>query len=161
MKTIFPNGELYSSCFNSIKSKSTILQKILFVLLLLVVNLNVASAQDQGQGQGGVIYKDWLHIAERPDYVDVSARIIKCDNSNTNQVHFFIFNEGAENSNVKFTVTITNLKTNESFSKEVTHKVDRAVMLRAMCGDETLNDLKVDIPNGYDPTNISISITFN
>lgn len=156
MKSIFPKEGLYSSCISLI-SKSTILQKILFVLLLLVVNLNVASAQDQG----GVIYKDWLHIAERPDYVDVSARIIKCDNANTNQVHFFIFNEGAENSNVKFTVTITNLKTNESFSREVTHKVDRAVMLRAMCGDETLNDLKVDIPNGYDPTNISISITFN
>lgn len=140
-------------------SKSTF-KKFFFLSILLssVLFLNKVNAQEASE----TVYKDWLFVAESKNHVDVSARIVKCSEASAKQVHLFIFNEGSESSDIKFIVTITDVEGGNSFNTEVKHKVERAEMVRANCdNNKALNDLKISLPENYNPNNIKISITFN
>lgn len=128
----------------------------IFVSLLFFGNS--AFAQESSE----TVYKDWLFVGESANHVDVSARIVKCSEASANQVHLFIFNEGSQRSDIKFTINVLDVESGKSFDTEVKHTVVTAEMVKALCDkDEKMSGLKITLPKEYNPNNLTISINFN
>lgn len=148
---------------SSLLSSRGLLSKKLLVFTFLLVSTMFCTSEIFAQtAPTETIYKDWLFAGESANHVDVSTRIIKCNSTSPDQVHLFIFNEGSTNNVISFVVTVTNNDSKEAFSTAITHTVNRAEMIRAMCdNDESLNDLKISLPSNYNPNNLTLSVTFN
>jgi hypothetical protein len=121
------------------------------VLLLLSVNLIAQT--------GEIIYKEWAFLGESSTQIDVSYRVIRC--STENEIHLQIFNENPNDQVAHFDVAITNNSDGAKFTKEITFSLDKAKIYRAECGSDTsLSALKIALPSGYDPANLTVKLTF-
>ncbi len=139
----------------------TISKKMLYAIGLFF-SITIFSSNLFAQEVSETEYKGWLFVGESKNHVDVSARIVKCSEASAAQVHLFIFNEGSESNDIRFSITVTDVESSKSFTTDINHKVERAMMLRALCdNDKSLNDLKINLPAGYNPNNLTISINFN
>ncbi len=146
---------------NYSRNRFTISRKLLFLLGLLF-STTIFSSNVFAQEVSETVYKDWLFVGESKNHVDVSARIVKCSEASATQVHLFIFNEGSASNDIRFTITVTDVESSKSFTTAINHKVETAEMLRALCdNDKSLSDLKINLPAGYNPNNLTISINFN
>ncbi len=124
------------------------------VLMLALPSLSKAQSADTT-----VIYKEWALVGESKTFLDVSYRIIKC--TNVNQVHLFIFNENPADQTANFEVEITNTSDGQKFTKDISFAAKKASMNKAECNsDSSLDSLKLDLPSAYDPTKITVKITF-
>ena len=125
-----------------------------FVILLLTLPCLV-NAQSSPEP---VIYQDWKFLGENPQQIEIEYRIIKC--STIPQVHLYLFNENPVEKTVLLTVEITNNDDNQKITKEVTFKAALGGMFKALCdSDASLDALKVDVPSGYNPANLTVKIT--
>ena len=126
-----------------------------FVILLLTLPCLV-NAQSSPEP---VIYQDWKFLGENPQQLEIEYRIIKC--TDTPQLHLFIFNENIVDKTVQLLVEITNKDDNQKVTLEVTFLADKMKMYKALCDSDTsLDALKLNIPIGYNPANLSVKITF-
>lgn len=139
---------------NSITSRA---RALLFLAVLAIMSFGTQNAKAQESPE--TIYKDWHFVGESKSHVDISAKITKCTADSPNQIHLFVFNEGSENNDVKFTIKVSEIEGSRSFSVDVRHKVERAEMIKAECGNK-IDNLKIDLPADYNPNNISITVTF-
>lgn len=106
-----------------------------------------------------VVYKNWDKLGESSNHVDVFARVIKC--TSVNQVHLMIFNESSVDQVSKFVIEVTNTATNQKFSKEVSFNTTKAAIYKAECNSDSSTDaLKINLPDGYDPSQVKITIEF-
>ncbi len=131
----------------------------LFLFLGSLAFLFFGTLNAKAQETPETIYKDWHFVGESKSHVDISAKITKCTTDSPNQIHLFVFNEGSENNDVKFTIKVSEIEGSKSFSVDVRHKVERAEMIRAECGNK-LDNLKINLPADYNPNNILITVTF-
>lgn len=128
---------------------------VLCFFLSFSVTLHATSYQPKEE----VVYKNWDKLGESSNHIDVFGRVIKC--SNTNQVHLMIFNESSVDQVSKFVIEVTNPATQQKFSKEVSFSTIKATVYKAECNsDASTNVLKIDLPEGYDPTQVKIAIEF-
>ena len=106
-----------------------------------------------------VIYKDWQFLGENPQQIEIEYRIIKC--TDTPQLHLFIFNENIVDKTVQLSIEITNKDDNQKVTLDLTFLADKMKMYKALCdSDASLESLKLNIPVGYNPANLSVKITF-
>lgn len=146
----------------SLPTGKMFLQKKLLVFLFVAISAMFSTSQIFAQSSTETIYKNWLRVGESETHVDVSARIIKCGENAPNQVHLFVFNEGSANSSIVMKVTITNNNGGQTFSTDVTKTVERATMIQANCEADVNTDvLKINLPESYDPNDLTITVTFN
>lgn len=147
---------------SSLPTGKRFLNKRLLAFLFVALSAMFSTSQIFAQAPTETIYKNWLRVGESETHVDVSARIIKCGENSSNQVHLFIFNEGSENTSIAMKVTITNNNGGQSFSTNVTKIVERATMIQANCeADSNTDVLKINLPESYDPNELTITVTFN
>lgn len=132
-------------------------RKILYSLLIVMMALPaLVKAQSPGNP---VIYKEWASLGESSTQMDVSYRVIKC--TSVNQIHLQVFNENPNDQTAHFELEITNTADGQKFNKEIIFATKRAEMYTAECNSDTaLNVLKLDLPSSYDPTNLTLKITF-
>lgn len=131
------------------------MRKLLLGLVLFLTATISASAQSSAEK----IYKDWSDHIESKNIVDVSYRILKCNG--VDQVHFLVFNENTIDQQVAFSVEITNEATKAKVTKEVSFAATKATIYKAECdSDSKLANLKLTLPEGYNPETTSIKITF-
>jgi hypothetical protein len=109
------------------------------------------------QANDETVYKDWQVNPESKNEVQVSYRLVKCQG--VNQVHLKLVSSNAANQLVEFTVTISNSET-ESITKNVSYSVSNGSATAASCSSISLGALKVDMPGGYDPSKVSVKISF-
>lgn len=158
MKTNKLNTSLVSGLFR-FKFREVDLKK---TILPIFVYLFFLGSNAFSQEASETVYKDWLFVGESANHVDVSARIVKCSEASANQVHLFIFNEGSERSDIKFTINVLDNESGNSFDTEIKHTVVTAEMVKALCDkDEKMSGLKITLPKEYNPNNLTISINFN
>lgn len=132
-----------------------ILLPVLRFFLSLSISLHATSYQPKEE----VVYKNWDKLGESSNHIDVFGRVIKC--ATTNQVHLMIFNESSVDQVSKFLIEVTNPATQQKFSKEVSFSTIKATIYKAECNsDASTNVLKIDLPEGYDPTQVKIAIEF-
>ncbi|MCX6182706.1 MAG: hypothetical protein NT150_12350 [Bacteroidetes bacterium] len=125
-----------------------------FALFFSIISLGL-SAQTQATE---VVFQGWKLLGESSKTVDITAKVISCDG--VNQVLLNVFNESMVNQDVDFTVTIVN-EDNREVSKNIKVEVSRMKMKVAACGDATYDDLKINLPLGFNPATVKLSIVFN
>lgn len=124
--------------------------------LFLSVSLSAATSNSPKEE---VVYKNWDKLGESSNHIDVFARVIKC--TNTAQVHLMVFNESAIDQVSKFSIEITNTADNQKTTKEVSFSTTKATIYKADCNsDAAMESLKIDLPAGYDPSKVTITINF-
>lgn len=105
------------------------------------------------------VYKNWNILGEdTANHVDISYRIVQCTSTSANQVHLSVFNENPSTKSVSFTVTIKDNSSNATSTSQISYQVSPAAMDRADCSSS--GSLKINIPSGYNPANLTVSITF-
>ena len=107
------------------------------------------------------IYKDWSLIIETDTHIEISARVLKCSMMGTNQVHLRVFNENSVTKTIKFKVEIIDLTDQRSIVKEITINAAIGAMYIPDCenGNPLMKSLKVDLPNDYNPNNLTINVS--
>jgi hypothetical protein len=129
------------------------------VLSVLCILFSLSLSAKPFQPKDEVVYKNWDKLGESSNHVDVFARVIKC--TSTNQVHLMVFNESSVDQVSKFVIEVTNPASQQKFSKEVSFSTVKAAIYKAECNsDVSTNALKIDLPEGYDPTQVKITIEF-
>lgn len=124
--------------------------------LFLSVSLSATSSNSPKEE---VVYKNWDKLGESSNHIDVFARVIKC--TNTAQVHLMVFNESSIDQVSKFSIEITNTADNQKTTKEVSFSTTKATIYKADCNSEAgMESLKIDLPAGYDPANVTIKVNF-
>lgn len=106
-----------------------------------------------------VIYKDWTHIAESPKHYEVEYRVVNCGSQD--QIQLFLFNENIEQLKAEFSLEIVNTADGRKTVKEVAFVMDKMTMYKTLCDSGTeLDALKIPVPAGYDPKNITLKVIF-
>lgn len=105
------------------------------------------------------VYQEWIQIGEAPlAHIDFSARVVGC--SGTNQVLLNIFNETPQSQVITFTIKVKNVADGAETTQLITTTMGIGAMNIAACGDSTYDNLKINIPSGYDPSTVQITISF-
>ena len=76
----------------SLPTGKALLGKKLLAFLFVVLSTMLSTSAIYAQAPTETVYKDWLRAAESANHVDVSTRIVKCDENSPAQVQLFIFN---------------------------------------------------------------------
>jgi len=126
----------------------------LWIALVLLVS-TVVFAQN-----GDIVYKEWSFLGESKTQLDISYKLVRCSGSNTNQLFLQIFNENPNAQVARFDLEITNNSDSAKTTKEINFPVTMGRIYTPTCGDQSLSDLKIDLPAAYDPTNLSVKLTF-
>lgn len=132
----------------------------LFAFLALCCAMFMFSNAKAQMGSNAI--KDWSALGEASNHIDVAYAIIKCSLTSPAQVHLSLLNENPSNQSLNMTVTVKNNATNASFSTPITFSLNPAALVKPDCTSNTAtNALKINIPAGYDPNQLTVSVTFN
>ncbi len=102
-------------------------------------------------------FKHWTRSIETKDHVDINYRIIQCGMSSP-QLHLQIYNESKIDQTLKFQVIIS-AENGQSFTSEVSIDTKKASSYVAWCDSDSSTDkLKITIPEGYKPADVSVKI---
>ena len=97
-------------------------------------------------------------IGELPGHIDVKFRVVKCENSNQNQVFILLHNESerygeSRDTTSNFNIVILNYKNGESFKKNITISTSIGQIITPDC--ENNSPLKINLPISYTPSAIA------
>ena len=135
--------------------KTSLLKLFIAVLIALP---SVSNAQMQLQS--ATVYQPWTKLGESTTMMDVSGQVIRCHPDSSAQLHLNVFNENSVDQLAHFTIRITNPVTLEQVTKEVSRNMEKFKMAIVNCEDNNYSDLRMNIPVGWDPTTVKITITF-
>lgn len=121
--------------------------------------LTLSFFTELGAQTNPVIYKDWTVLGESKTQIDVSYRVLKC--TTVPQVHLFLFNENPNEQTADFELEIIDGVTEKKVVKHIVFKLEKGGISQANCeSDASLNALKINLPDGYDPLTVSFKLTF-
>ena len=114
----------------------------------------------EARAQGPTVYKDWLILGEdHANHIDVFYTVLKCSSTSADQIHLKLFNENPSAKTTGFTVTVTDVATNQSFTSQVSNfQLGVGAIVVADCNANS--SLRIDLPAGYNPNNLNVTITF-
>ena len=135
--------------------KRKFLYSFVFMLLTLASLVNA-----QAQPPSATVYQPWTKLGESTTMMDVSGQVIRCHPDSSAQLHLNVFNENSVDQLAHFTIRITNPVTLEQVTKEVSRNMEKFKMAIVNCEDNNYSDLRMNIPVGWDPTTVKITITF-
>lgn len=102
----------------------------------------------------------WTGLEESASMVDVSFHVVKCQAADPSRVMLQVFNEGDLVNAIGFTLSITDEATQQSFNHTVaSFPISIGTILTGECGSNA--NLVIDLPAGYDGSNLSLDITYN
>jgi hypothetical protein len=133
--------------------KSTHMFKKLF-FVLLVSTLSSAAFAQPSPVVADKVYKEWQVLPNSRNMVEVFYCVVKCNG--VNKVQLMVFNDGTADSNVEVSLDITNTADGEHFSVTKTLTAKKGVFHKATCDSEALSELKIALPDNYDPAKLSI-----
>lgn len=123
-------------------------------LVLMIVFLFAAEAQSQ------TVYQEWTSLPDSPTHLEVAWKTCKCSPLEADQIRLNVFNESGDSRTADFTLTVS-----DQGQTDVTFTVSAY----AMTGGETVisdcgsnyPDLVFDVPAGFDPNTLTITIQYN
>ncbi len=125
-----------------------------FVILFISLLPNIGFAQSTSKE---TYFKHWTRYLETKNHIDINYRIIQCG-TNKPQMHLQVFNESKIDQAIKFQVTIT-AAGGQSFTTDVSLATKKATTYIAWCDSDASTDkLKITLPQGYKPDEISVKI---
>ncbi len=142
------------------KKTTRLLRNIVIYMSLTCGVATYAMATNTSENYPKVI-KDWFLIEETKFHIEFSGKVVKCTDSENNQLHLKIFNENAEEKIVSFKLTIKDKTTGKSLEKNFTLTLGVASMISASCDSSENNNFKIEIPSEFNAENIDIKLEIN
>lgn len=126
---------------------------ILMITLLLPLGMTAQSEPE--------VIQQWTVLEEAEFYFDVSYTVVKCSPTATPVVLMNAFNEGGIETNVGFTLALTDANGNTAEVTIPLFQSNLADMFIASCDSDEHANLRFEVPQGMDANSLSISITYN
>jgi len=131
---------------------------LLVILLFSIAMLVGKNSSSQTPNVPVPIFKDWTFLAEGQKMIDISYRIVQCDNKA--QIHLKVFNEWVTDQKVSFQIEIQNPQ-GEKIAREIAMDVSHGKAYTAEClQDDNLSNLKIDLPPTFYPHLIKVAVVF-
>ena len=131
---------------------------LLFSLLALVLMSLAGSAF----AQSPTYHQGWTTLEEHPNHIDVSYAVVQCDSNSGSEIVFHVFNENPSTQLLSFTVEIEDDATGNTSTYSVTNlSLGLGAMLQAECGSTVNSSLRTAVPSGYNPSSLTVDITYN
>ena len=127
-----------------------------FLSFAIIISLlpNIVSAQASAKE---IYFKHWTRSIETKEHIDINYRIIQCG-INKPQLHLQVYNESKIDQVIKFQVIISQ-ENGKYFTTEILLDTKKASSYVAWCdSDLTTDKLKITIPEGYKPEEVSVKI---
>ncbi len=128
------------------------LKKISFVILISI--LTKTSFAQPSAISAESVYKEWQVLPDSKNSVEIFYCVVKCNGAN--KVQLMIFNDGTEDQNIQISLDITNNADNQHFSVNKKFLAQKGVFHKATCDLDALRELKITLPDTYDPSRISV-----
>lgn len=111
--------------------------------------------------QNPTTYQSWTALPDSPSHLEVSWTTCKCTPTSADEIRLFVFNESGSARTADFTLTIS-----DQGQTDVTYTVAQLALspgeaVQADCGTTTPAELTTGIPTGFNPSTLSITITYN
>lgn len=129
---------------------------VLYFLLLFSILTTGALAQPSPVSAEKV-YKEWQVFPDSKNNVEIFYSIVKCNG--VNQVNLMIFNDGANDQEVRFSIEIANNTDNQHFSVSRKFSAQKKVFHKATCESDAPGELKIVLPDAFDPSGITVKQT--
>lgn len=110
------------------------------------------------RAQNEVVIHDWTALEESAQHIDVSYRIVQCQQGENGQIQLSIFNENAVAKTISFSLEITD-GNGESATIEFNDlSLNIGEMRMASCSDYP--EITVDLPTNIDGSSANILIHY-
>lgn len=122
--------------------------------ILLISSLSTSVSAQTSPAQKETVYKDWQMLSDSKNVVEIFYCVVKCNGEN--KIYLKIFNDGIADQDINVALEIMNNADSKSFtiSKKIAAK--KRVFHIATCDSDTLSELKITLPNNFDPSGISV-----
>ena len=131
------------------------LKKLL--LFILVSTLASASFAQSSPISAEKVYKDWEVLANTRDMVEIFYCIVKCEG--VNKVQLMVFNDGTGDREVDISLEIKNTAGDQGISVKKKFLAQKGIFHKATCDSDKFSELKITLPDSYDPLGISVKQT--
>ena len=131
------------------------LKKVLFIIL--IGTLTTASFAQPSPVSAEKVYKEWQVLPDSKNNVEIFYCVVKCNG--VNKINLMIFNDSASDQEIQFSLDITNLADNKHFSVSRKFSAKKGAFHKATCDSEMLSELKIALPDTYDPSGIAVKQT--
>ena len=133
------------------------LKKLL--LFILVSTLSVASFAQFSPISAEKVYKDWQVLAnsDSKNMVEIFYCVVKCDG--INKVQLMVFNDGTGDREVDISLEIKNTAGDQGISVKKKFLAQKGIFHKATCDSDKFSELKITLPDSYDPLGISVKQT--
>ncbi len=132
------------------------LKKLLFILL--ISSLTTAAFAQPSPVVAEKVYKEWQVLPNIKNGVEIFYCIVKC--GGVNKVQLMIFNDGNADQDIQFALDITNTADQQHFTVSKNFAAKKGIFHKATCDSEALSDLKIILPDTYDPNVTSVKQFF-
>lgn len=130
-------------------------KKTLFIIL--ISTLTTASFAQPSPVSAEKVYKEWQVLADSKNMVEIFYCVVKCNG--VNKINLMIFNDSTGDQDIQFALDITNNADNQHFTVSKKFSAQKGIFHKATCDSDTLNELKITLPDGYDASGISVKQT--
>ena len=127
-------------------------QKLLFILLISC--LSTAAFAQPSPVAAEKVYKEWQVLPNSKNMVEIFYCIVKCDG--VNKINLMIFNDSDSDQDITVSLEITNTADKQHFSVRKAFSAKKGVFHKATCDSANLPELKIALPDTYDPLGISV-----
>ncbi len=113
------------------------------------------------QSPNPTIYQNWQALPDSPSHLEVAWSTCKCSATSSDEIRLSVFNESGDDQTANFTLTIS-----DQGQSDVTYSVSNLNLtggqtFHADCGNNSNADLSTNVPAGFDPNTLTITITYN
>ena len=137
----------------NLKTKTTFMfKRLLFIVLVSVAS--TASYSQPSPVSAETVYKEWQVLPDSKNMVEIFYCVVKCNG--VNKVQLMVFNDGAMDQNIQISLAIINNTDNQTISVNKKFHAQKGVFHKATCDSDLLSELKIVLPDSYDPFNISV-----
>ena len=130
-------------------------KKTLFIIL--ISTLTTALFAQPSPVSAEKVYKEWQVLADSKNMVEIFYCVVKCNG--VNKINLMIFNDSTGDQDIQFALDITNNADNQHFTVSKKFSAQKGIFHKATCDSDTLSELKITLPDGYDASDISVKQT--
>ena len=125
------------------------------IIILLMIFSNSLFAQQTNETE----YQPWKLLVETSKQLEVSGRVVKCNNNTTPQLFLQVFNENPAAQLAHFNITLKNPITLIEVVQEISINMSGGLLAKPLCEDTTYSSLRLNIPDGWDPSTVQFTLT--
>ena len=106
-------------------------------------------------------YQNWTAFPDSPTHLEVSWQTVQCAPLLADQIRLYVFNESGTARTADFAITISDSSQTDVIHTVTAYSLTAGQSVRASCGNGNFPELTIDVPSGFDPNTLTMTIKYN